>query len=105
MEPTLPVFRGLFSICTHAGDYHGWYNFKLKGNILVSGRMSTSMEWTDKFFFVRAPASAPWQSPVKWDRPTRNAVGNASVGEADQMDMDSIMRTIMHDHIRSSAAA
>ena len=83
VEPTLRAFRSFFSICTHKGDYAGWYHFSCRPYFesrsgvttgLFAGKMPRSAGWQYRFFHLQSPSTMPWPCAVKWGKPSRAAV-------------------------------
>ncbi|KAL6641421.1 hypothetical protein ACP70R_019602 [Stipagrostis hirtigluma subsp. patula] len=81
VDPLLTVFRYFFSICVCRGGFSGWHHFRPNLVALPSGRhlrlfsgkLPGYTEWKSSFFFL-SPSRTPWPCPVKWGKPSREAV-------------------------------
>jgi hypothetical protein len=82
--PSLPVFRHFFAL-SPLPKGKGWYSFRGRETMpaLFAGLPTSNKAWKEEFLLVSPPPSAPWRCPVRWGAPSKEALSDPLLTEAE----------------------
>ncbi|TVU32321.1 hypothetical protein EJB05_24046, partial [Eragrostis curvula] len=82
--PSLPVFRHFFAL-SPLPKGKGWYSFRGRETVpaLFAGLPTSNKAWKEEFLLVSPPPGAPWRCPVRWAVPSKEAMSDPVLTEAE----------------------
>lgn len=82
--PSLPVFRHFLALAPLPKG-KGWYSFRGRESVpaLFAGLPTSNKAWKEEFLLVAPPPGAPWRCPVRWGAPSKEALSDPVLTEAE----------------------